>query len=204
MCRDLKCNRSNNKVLAWLITGAAADSWRTADIPSPNFVLIPITQCKVVAWPFFTKSGPPLPGPPSASVSPRAKKKAHQWLCRCLYCRVPSFGPVIDCWQRSEIGNALCCDCFVKHLHSIYYKGQTALFPHPRIYMKHFSEFFSTIKLSAAAFSLRNGNASSGAFFFSFLLLFSAYINSDGGDIQVSVSITASMSFHLCNQHTFN
>lgn len=27
----------------------------------------------------------------------------------------------------SEIGNALCCDCFVKHLHNIYYKGQIAL-----------------------------------------------------------------------------
>lgn len=166
MCRDLKCNRSNKKVLAWLITSAAADSWWTADILSPNFVLIPIILCKVVAWPFFTPLLTPLPGSPSASVSPCAKKKAHQWLCRCLYCRVPSFGPVIDCWQRSEIGNALCCDCFVKHLHSIYYKGQTALFPHPRIYMKHFSEFFSTIKLSAAAFSLRNDNASSHAFFF--------------------------------------
>lgn len=29
----------------------------------------------------------------------------------------------------SEIGNAPCCDCFVKHLHSIYYKGQIALVP---------------------------------------------------------------------------
>lgn len=77
MCRDLKCNRSNNKVLAWLITGAAADSWRTADIPSPNFVLIPITQCKVVAWPFFTKSAPPLPclGLPQHLCLPALRKR---------------------------------------------------------------------------------------------------------------------------------
>lgn len=90
ICCDLKSNRSNNKVLAWLIAVSATDSWWTADFLSPNFVLILISLCKVVAWPFFTI---PLLGSLSASVS-LSTRKAHQWSCRCLYCQVPS----LDLW----------------------------------------------------------------------------------------------------------
>lgn len=68
------------------------DSWRPAEVPSPNFVLILIRVCKVVARPLFT-------------VTP-------QHLCLSALQRlitgsagafVATFRPVIDGWQQAKL-----------------------------------------------------------------------------------------------------
>lgn len=102
----------------------------------------------------------------------------------------------------SEIGNALCCDCFVKHLHSIYYKGQIALAPSSKnIWSQSPSEtvsFRHTFILcchyrqrSTGAFSFRNGNVS-----FYFLQTSTAVIFR-------CLSLSQLNVISLCNQHAY-
>lgn len=127
MCtwRDLKKGIGNNKVLTWLITVSAADSWRIADILSPNFLLILIELCEVVAWPFFTIH---LLGCLPASVPKWDSLMVLQGplLHRTIFDRLWLI--VVIEWNWKFL---LASDCFVKNLHSIYYKGHVALSPPP-------------------------------------------------------------------------
>lgn len=112
---------------------------------------------------------------PCSGLSQHLCLSALDWLINGI---VGTIIPVSHLWTYdwllapSEIGNALCCDCFVKHLHSIYYKGQIDLVPSSKnIWSQSSSETISfrhTVILrcyyrlfSTAAFSFRNGNVSS-------------------------------------------
>lgn len=125
ICCDLKSNRNNNKVLALLITPSATESWRTADILYLQILYWFWSDC-VKLWHDLSLQFPCL--------------GLSQHLClsaleRLINGFAGAFIAMSHLWTydwllaSSEIGNALCCDCFVKHLHSIYYKGQIALVP---------------------------------------------------------------------------
>lgn len=102
----------------------------------------------------------------------------------------------------SEIGNALCWDCFVKHLHSIYYKGQIALVPSSKnIWSQSATETVSF----RCAFIPRYHYIDSVQLQHPALEMISFYILQI---LAVVIFRCLSLSQHnvitLCNQHTFN